>query len=241
MNTPIIPEFILLHAIKAGLVFIKTDFDTQMLAGTPNNSYLHRILEDAYIERYNYLDQAKAILFKENDDPRRLRVDLMYNMDFEKVPSIYITLPGEQHGANALAIEQSTEPYFNTDINNEIISYTNKYTRRKNATYAIYITSDNSNEVTLLYHIIDCLIISMTTHLGLKGLYNITQGGQDLQIDSDKIPKHLFIKALSIGLQYERSAPDLNNTPTFTDILFNSRPTGLKSDATDTPNNLDDI
>ena len=241
MSKPIIPEFILLHAIKAGLKFLKTDFDAQETAGTPNNSYLHRILEDQQIERYSYYEQAKAVLFKQKDDPRSIRVDLMYNMDFEKVPSIYITLPGEQHGQNALGIEQSTEPYYNANTDDEVVSYTNKYTRRKNATYAIYITSDNSNEVTLLYHIIDCLIISMTTHLALKGLYNLTQGGQDLQIDSDKIPKHLFIKALSLGLQYDRSAPDLNSTPMFTDIMFEGRPTGLSSDTADTPNNLDDI
>lgn len=240
-NKPIIPEFILLHAIKAGLKFLQLNFEQQTALGTPNNSYLYRILQDVQFERYNYLDQAKAILFKNTDDPRKLRVDLMYNMDFDKVPSIYITLPGEQHGQNALSIEQSTTPYDDLDIDEKVVGITNRYTRRKNATYTLYITSDNSSEVTLLYHILDCLIMSMTTHLALKGLYNITQGGQDLQIDSEKIPKHLFIKALSIGLQYERSAPDLNSTPMFTDIMFEGRPTGLKGDLTDTPNDLDDI
>lgn len=237
----VIPELILLHAIKAGLKFLKTDFDTQVALSTPDNSYLHRILKDVQIERVNYLEQAKSILFKDQDDPRKIKVDLMYNMDFDKVPSIYITLPGEQHGLNNLAIEQSSEPYYNVDSNNEVVNYTNKYTRRKNATYALYITSDNSNEVSILYHIIDCLIISMTTHLNLSGLYNLTQGGQDLQIDNDKIPKNLFIKALSIGLQYDRSAPDLTSTPMFTDIMFAGRPTGSRNDLTDTPNDLDDI
>lgn len=237
----VIPEFILLHAVKAGLKFIEQNYNEQLANNTVSNSYLYRILQNEEIERYNYIEQAKAVLFKEEDDPRKLRVDLMYNMDFEKIPSIYVSLPGEQHGQNNLAIEQDEQPYFDILPDNTVKGYVNKFTRRKNATYSIYIMSDNSNEVTLLYHILDCLIISMTTHLALKGLYNITQGGQDIQIDSDKIPKHLFLKALSIGLQYSRSAPDLRQIPMFTDIMFEGRPTGLQSDETDTPNNLDDL
>ena len=237
----IIPEFILLHAIKAGFEYIQKDYELQTANGVEQNSYLHRILQREQIERYDYLTQAKAVLFKEEDDPRKLKIDLMNNMDFDKVPSIYISLPGEQHGQNNLAVEQDQEPYYNVNNQGEVHSYTNKFTRRKNANYSFYIVSDNSNEVTLLYHIIDCLLISMTAHFSLKGLCNITQGGQDIQLDSDKIPKNLFIKALSVGLQYSRCAPDLSDAPMFTDIMFTGRPTGLKSDETDTPNNLDDI
>lgn len=240
-GTIIIPEFILMHAIRAGLKFIQQDYQTQEANNTIENSYLKRILGDGGVERYNYFEQAKAVLFKKEDDPRKLKIDLMYNMDFDKVPSIYITLPGEQHGQNTMSVEQSSTPLYNENDNGDVTGYNNLYSRRKNATYAIYITSDSTNEVTLLYHIIDCLITSMTVHLNMKGLYNITQGGQDLQLDSDKIPKHLAIKALTLGLQYSKSAPDLAETPMFTSIMFGGRPTGLKSDPTDSPNNLDDI
>jgi len=223
-NNLIIPEFILIHALKAGFDFIEKDFKEQITLNTPTNSYLYRILHDQRIERYDYYTQAQAILFKKKDDPRKLSIDLMFNMDFDKVPSVYISLPGEQHGQNNLGVEQNPESYFNVDENDNATSYTNRYTRRKNANYGIYIASDNSNEVSLLYYIIDCLMISMTPHLTLKGLYNITQGGQDLQIENDKIPKNFFMKSISLGLQYERSAPDLTNTPMFTDIIFEGRP-----------------
>lgn len=224
-NNPIIPEFILLTAIKAGLRFIQTDYETNLAANTITNSYLYRICGSTTIERYNYFDQAVAVLFRESDHPRKLKVDLMYNMDFDKIPSIYITLPGEQHGQNALSIEEDPTPYYNVE-NDVVTGSVVKYTRRKNANYGIYITSDNASEATLLYHIIDCLIISMTTHLALSGLSNITQGGQDIQIDSEKIPKHLFIKALTIGLQYYRSAPSFDQNPIFAGVFFEGLPTG---------------
>jgi hypothetical protein len=166
------------------------------------------------------------VLFRDEDHPRKIKVDLMYNMDFDKVPSIYITLPGEQHGQNALSIEQDTEPYYNLDVDDQVTGTVANMTRRKNANYGIYITSDNATEATLLYYILDCLIISMTTHLALSGLYNITQGGQDIQLDSEKIPKNLFIKALTIGLQYYRSAPSLDENPMFVGAIFSGLPTG---------------
>lgn len=196
----IIPEFALLDIVKIGLAYIKKDLEDQT---NEADSYLYKILNGQEIQRYNYFQQAKNVLIKEQDDPRLLSVDLMYNMDFEKVPSIYISLAGEQHGQNNLSVEQSNEPFFNDQDQ----TYQDIFTRRKNANYGIYIVSDNSNEVNLLYHILDCILLSSTVHLSLIGLYNLTQGGQDIQIDTDKVPKHIFIKTLSIGMQYARSAP----------------------------------
>lgn len=231
-----IPEFILLNTIKKALALIETDYNKCETEDRIEESYLYRVFGNNQIERYNYFEQAKAVLFKRKDDPRKLTVDLMYNMNVNKVPTVYITLPGEQHGQNALAVEQESDPYWNTNQ-----SYTNKFTRRKTATYAVYITSDNANEVSLLYHLIDSILISATAALTLSGLYNMTVGGQDIQLESDKTPKHLFIKALSIGLQYSKTVPDFSGTPMFTDLIFKGRPTGLKSEENDTPNNLDDI
>lgn len=221
--TNIIPEFILLEAINIGLKYIKQDLEDNSADLT--QSYLHRILQGQNIERYNHFDQAVSILTKEEDDPRLLAIDLMYNMNFEKVPSIYVTLSGEQHGQNNIAIEEESEVIYNGGDPENPTSYNKIYTRRKQANYSVYIISDNSNEANLLYHILDCIILSMTTHLNLKGLYNLTQGGQDVQIDSDKVPKHIFIKTLSLGLQYQRSAPDFAEIPIVTQMMFTGIPT----------------
>lgn len=232
----IIPEFILLTTIKKALDLIEVDHKLCETENRIEESYLYRVFGDNQIERYQYYEQAKAILFKKKDDPRKLTIDLMYNMKMDKVPTIYITLPGEQHGQNAMTVEQEDEPYWNDNG-----SFTDKFTRRKSATYAIYITSDNSNEVSLLYHLLDSILISATAGLALSGLYNLTQGGQDIQLENDKTPKHFFIKALSIGLQYGRTVPGFAGNPIFNELLFVGRPTGLKSEENDTPNNFDDL
>lgn len=217
----VIPEFLLLEIIKLGLKFIAVDLDEQV---DETNSYLYQILQGQELERYNHFDQAKNILIREEDDPRLLNVDLMYNMDFDRVPSIYVSLSGEQHSQNNLSVEQSSEPIYQEN------SYQEVFTRRKNANYGIYIVSDNSNEVNLLYHIIDCIILSSTIHLSLVGLYNLTQGGQDIQIDSDKIPKHIFIKTLNIGMQYKRSAPSFAQIPMYGSLFGKGIPSSSKNE-----------
>lgn len=233
----VIPEFILLHTIKKAIELIKADLITCESNNLIEESYLYRVFQNTQLERYNYFEQIKAILLKKKDDPRLLKIDLMYNMSIERVPSIYITLPGEQHGGmQGLGMEQESQPYVNADY-----STTNIYNRRKSATYGIYIVSDNSNEVNLLYHFIDCLLISATPALVVSGLYNLRHGGQDIQLENDKIPKHHFIKAISLGLEYAQSAPEFHRNISVADLIFKGVPTGLKSDPKDTENNDNDL
>lgn len=220
----VVPEYILLKAIKDGLEFIKTDFDYQNINNTPENSYLYRITKNLGIERYQYYNQAQSVLFKEEDDPRTLTVDLMYNMNYDKFPSIYISLPGEQSSENSLSVEQGTIPYFNNQKDGSIDGYNNIFSRRKKSTYSIFIMSDNTNEVVMLYHIIDSLLISMMVQLTMIGLYNITLGGQDVQLNPDLVPKNSFSRAILISFEYSRSSPDLTKTSMFNEIFFKGLP-----------------
>ena len=95
----IIPEFILLNTIKKSIELIVKDFIICQEKNLIEESYLYRVFGDNQLERFNYFEQIQALLLKKKDDPRKLKIDLMYNMNMDKVPSIYITLPGEQHGS----------------------------------------------------------------------------------------------------------------------------------------------
>lgn len=217
----IIPEFILLHTVTKAIKLIKQDLLDCEAGGRVEESYLFRVFGDNMIERYQYFEQMRDILLKKKDDPRLLNIDLMYNMAMDKVPSIYITLPGEQHSSdNAVAMETDEEYYTNQNGD-----YVQKYTRRKEATYAIYIVSDNSNEVNLIYHFIDSIILSATPALALSGLYNLRQGGQDIQLENDKIPKHFFIKALSLGMSYKKTAPEFHKNIPLGELVWKGTPT----------------
>ena len=230
-----IPEYFLLKSIKTALRFIKEDLIEKRRQGREKESYLALICEDKKIERYNYFEQAEDLLLRDESEGKLLNVDLMYNMNFDNTPSIYISLSGEQYSDNNLSVEQQSLPLIVGESRFDV------FTRRKNANYSIYIVSDNSNEANLLYYILDCICISLTAHFSFSGFYNITHGGQDVQIENDKIPKHIFVKALNIGLQYKRSAPSFYTLPTFNELFFQGRPTGLKNDLNDTLDNDNDL
>lgn len=212
MGLIIIPEAIILEALEKGLKFIRTDFNNVQ---DETDSYLYQLLEGVSMERYNYFKQAKAVFLCEEDNPRKLNVDFMYNMNVDKVPSIYVALSSEQNGQNGLGLDQGyMEPIEKEDGSVDV------FTRRENTSYSIMITSDNSNEVVMIYHIVRALLLSLTIHLNLKGLENISIGGQDLQLRADLVPKNLFMRALNVSLQYEFSTPDLTNNPIIKDLFF---------------------
>lgn len=220
METLIIPETIILDSLEKGLQFVRTDYQTNLDANAEQDSYLYRILQGIGIERYTYFTQGKKVFLAEEDDPRRLNIDLAYNMDVSKVPSVYIALANEQNGQNGLGLDEG----YQDEITNEDGTTLAVFTRRKNTSYNIMVTSDNSNEVVMIYHFLYALLTSLTPHLNMRGLENISIGGQDLQLRGDLIPKHIFMRALVINLQYETSVPDLSKNPTAGVIFFSGTP-----------------
>lgn len=229
-NFLIIPEFILLDAIEKGLVFVKSDYQTHLANQTEEKSYLYRLLGGANIQRYNYFKQGKKVILAEEDDPRRLSVDLMYNMEINKVPSIYIALAAEQTGQNGIGLDQGYRESYYTDRDetdpenlipgDEVVTFT----RRMNTSYNIMIVSDNSNEVVMLYHFLRAMLLSLHPHLNLSGIENITMSGQDLQLYSDLIPKSAFMRAIGLNIQYEVTVPDLQATLLIQDVNFIGTP-----------------
>lgn len=220
-NFLIIPEFILLNAIEKGLAFVRSDFQTHFSNETEEESYLYELLGGANIQRYNYFKQGKKVILAEEDDPRKINIDLIYNMDVSKVPSVYVGLGSEQNsnGQNGIGLDQG----YIEDVIYEDDTARSSFTRRKNSNYTIMITSDNSNEVVMLYHFLYALILSLTPHLNMVGLHNVAVGGQDLQLRADLLPKHLFTRALSIGFQYEVSTPDIHKHPLISSINFSTK------------------
>lgn len=210
----IIPEYFLHETLELALKFLRDDWAAQ---SDKDKSYLRRILYGVSFQRYGGITQAEAVFVGDNlDNPRFLEVDLMWNMDRNKVPAIHVTMPAEQAqvNGNGIGLDQG---YIDSLVDDEVNPTTNTvvFTRRIQASYNIVITSDNSNEVVLIYHVMRALLISMSTHLAEKGIQNLSLGGGDLQIYPDNVPKNLYMRTITVGLQYETSAPNI-----FTDHIF---------------------
>ncbi|SEW37394.1 hypothetical protein [Chitinophaga arvensicola] len=202
MATPlnIIPEAILLESIQNGLAYVKTNFQQQPEA----DSYLFKALDGLMLGSYNFYEQARQLIINEAEAPRKLLVDVTYNMQQSPVPAIVITNTVETPAAGGqwLSIGQGYILPDDMGIDSALPAV---YTRRKTATTSLVILSDKAGEVAMLYHFISGLILSLQVHLHLKGIESITIGGENSEYYTG--PQPLFSKALILKYDYNFSAP----------------------------------
>lgn len=212
----VIPEFILLNIVDRALNYLRNDYAEQE---DKDKSFLNMVLVGNAIERYDLATQAKQV-FIDNDETndRFLEVHLMFNMKREGLPTIHLTLPSEQTqtGGNGIGSDEGymNEIIVDTTYNedgtiNENGSATPVYTRAFQSTYNIVITSDNSNEVILIYHTLRALLIALIPSISLEGLKNVAFGGQDVQLYQGLANKNMYVRAITVTLQYETSAPSI--------------------------------
>ena len=203
----ILPELILLDGIKKLLTLIRTDYQNNIADTT--QSLLYRILNGNNLQRYKMFDQAVSVFITKPDDPRNLDVNLFFNAKRASIPTLHITLPSESEKNNVMAAgEGYRDPIFDENIG----EYKKVFNRRFNAGYNMIITSDNTNEVVLIYHFMRSALISLSPHLTLAGLQNIKLSGGDLQLNSDIVPSNIFIRSTNINFEYDVEAIELSSS-----------------------------
>lgn len=215
----IVPEIVLLKCVKNALKYIRKNYADQT---DKTKSYLHRLLNGVGFERYDYVVQAVEIFITRNEDhPKYLDVDLMFNMERDGAPTIHITLPAEEPALqnNGMGNDQGYQEFI---IESETI--TTIFTRRYRAVYSIVITGDNSDEVTLIYHVLKALLVAFTASLHLEGIEGLQLGGRDLNINNELMPKNLYFKSINANLEYESSTPNIFTDPIYQSLTVDETP-----------------
>lgn len=212
------PEIVIFNIIKLGLDFISLDWKSKTDKTT---SWLYKVVENISIQKIGFFAEAESIFIKQGGKARSLDVNLMYNMKDVKPPSIYISLGNENTSSqNAMGMDEGYQEQLFDDL-----TYKSVFTRRFSANYNIVITSDNSNEVIIIYHVLKALLIGMYFHLHKNGIENLKLGGADLNINQSLMPKHLFSRAISLNFDYETSAPEPVVIKFPTDFEIEGKPT----------------
>lgn len=197
-----VPEFIIHDGLQKALQFLRQDFLS--VGSLTQNSFLFKLISSINLQKYNFLKESIAVFITDIGNPRHLEIDLMYNSQVNRVPSIHITTPADSPHQNGIGMD---EGYQEELLNNTITptSYQSVFTRRYTGVYDIVITSDNNNEVILIYHVVRALLTSLYFHFQAKGLENISISGQDLTPYQELIPKGSFQRAIRLKLEYESS------------------------------------
>lgn len=227
-NLMVIPEYLLHSTISSMLAKVRLDFAAHSADTT--KSLLYKMTQGITFERYAAFTELSKIICGKKDDPRRLEVDLMFNLKRNGPPTIHITLPAETAASqgNGLGTDENYEdPQYDTDEveNTDIVDGDNDadvpettmsvFSRRFRAAYNVVVTSDNSNEVVVVYHFIRQLLISAIPHLSLAGIENVSFGGNDVRPYTDVTANQLYMRAIIVNMEYDTYAfkLDLNIIP----------------------------
>lgn len=227
MATVNIPELVIFGAINRALTFIRADYQSNE---DKTKTWLYKTFNGLTLERYNLYNELVAIIVTNGkEDPRFFKGDLMFNPKKESVPSFHVTLPSESPAdGNTIGMGEGSVPSFYEDTldnDDQIISTEESvvFSRSSQANYNIVIISDNPMEVVLLYHLMRAIIIASHMKFADSNLINLTLGGQDLQPYREISPQ-LYMRALSVGLQYSTSAIAMDTIEYFNDVTVDGVP-----------------
>lgn len=195
----LIPEIKILEIIETAIKTVQIDFQENT---DEKQSMLYFILGENTQGKYNFFEQAKDIFFRDNGHPRQIETRMMFDAQRAHLPTIHITMPSENAANDGIGVD---EGYQESEINNGKITKT--YTRGFETQYNAIITSDNSLEVLCIYHVLKSLLIGIFDTIEFNGIRNMKLSGQDLRIDSDSVPAHIFTRGIGINCFYEQTVP----------------------------------
>jgi|SRR5690554_160201 len=201
-----IPDIKLHEIVKACLGAIREDFAQNN--GTPSDTILFHLLSTSKVKtlgKYNWYDQAVEIFINRDDnDPKYLDTRLFFDRERAAIPTIHIMVANESKGSDGIGIDLG----FNDE---QVIGSTQRpiLNRQFNINANIVITSDNTLETIIVYHVIKSMIISLSTHIQLSGFINPTIGGGDITISQELVPNGIYARGINFSAGYELDVPEV--------------------------------
>ena len=216
----LIPEITLYNLLEGTFEAIRVDFDKHI---DEKDTLLYAYFGGlpVYKNKYDWFVQAKDLFLREEDHPRKIETAMFFDSERARMPTVHITLPGEQSSSDGIGVDAGYQPAV---IDDKDLTFQHTHTRGFEAQYQILITSDNTLEVQLLYNFIRGMLISIFDKVDLAGLMNPKLSGQDLRLDSEIVPEHVFVRGLGIHTQYEITVPEYFDQKMILKILEGGKP-----------------
>ncbi len=212
-----IPEIQMYNLIRGLLILARTEYEkwntTDGTEAVTDNTkiLLYQMFNGLTLEKSNYYDQVISLITRKDSDPRALAVRYYFDAKRAKVPTIHITLPSEGNGpTDGIGVSPENAEIgswvdegslgVGSDLRRESVG------RSFSTQIQVIITSDNHQEVTLIYHMMKSLLISAFDSISLTGLQNPKVSGRELQIN-ESVANTLFMRSIVIDSHYETRMP----------------------------------
>lgn len=207
----LIPEIIIFDTIKILLDEVTEDFRTS----SEVDSIIYRMFKYDDFKRelkyndFRYYEQAKSLLLRDVEQARRFEVFQGYNLERAASPCMHILLPSESPSPKGIGQDLGYVEFARQQTGDR--GYYQVFTDSMQCSYNLMLTSDNSSEVILIYNFLKAGLNIMTSHMELSGLRNIRLSGQDVTMQDDLVPPHIFHRNLMLSFFYESSFEAFNS------------------------------
>ncbi len=222
----IIPDIIILDAYKAVIAFLRRDLSEKE---NEEDTILYKILGSNFLQRYGLFEQAKAIFNDDVDNPRKIDINMFFNMSRLGLPTVHIMMHSESPESDGIGIDEGYNDSIyipNEDESGNITSYDVQkvLNRGFRSTYNVVFTSENTNEVLTMFHVFRALSIPLIDHLEVSGLKNISISVEELTPITDIVPQHVFMRSLAISFIYDVKGYYHFSGGLLSNIIFNGVP-----------------
>lgn len=212
---------IVLTSSTNNLIFEATlpnvNFISPTVTDMSSESFLARCFDTEDVcDGVDYKTLAIEIFTRTESDSRHLETRLLFDQDRASLPTIHVREPAKNKGAQDSIGYMDEELFENSDGGFQ-------YTRRRSfiSQYEIMITSMNRHEVIIIEEVLIALLIGSQDTLAMYSpFYQFNFTVRELIANNQLMPDPLFIKALMLNMNYDKSYPDLSENESLTSILF---------------------
>lgn len=211
-----IPDIKLHEILKSCLVALRQDYSA---APTPQDSILYYLLQDTKQSdtgKYKWFNEAVEIFItRDENHDKYLDTRLFFDRDRAAIPTIHIMLSGESKGKDGMGFDVGFNPETVVGENVQLVM-----NRQFDINANIVITSDNTFETIIIYHVMKSMLISLSTYVQLMGFINPVLGGRDININQDIVPNGVYARSLNFSAGYELGVPEACVTKIINQVNF---------------------
>jgi len=217
-NLVMIPEIVLFNVIEAVLEEISNDWKN---AAQESDSLLHQMYYGLKEDKRDYYKESVDLFVRRQDHPRRVKLRQSYDASVGGVPCIHITTPSDDMGQNSIGVGES-------GAEGSALQFEAEGTirpileRRFKSRYSFFCTSDNASEALMIYHTVRAFLIGTMDILEFSGFSNIQLSGQELKINAENAPSHIFCRAINFTCEVDIRTPKFHSYKKITDIVLNT-------------------
>ena len=200
-----IPDIKIHEIVKVCLSGIRSDYSEQ---SNLEDTILYQLLSESKMpktDKFRWFNESVEIFInRTKDHPKFLDTRLFFDRERASIPTIHIMVAGESKGKDGIGFDEGYRP-------EQVVGDKQRpvFNRQFDLNANIVITSDNTFETVIIYHVIKCMLISLNTHIQLLGFINPVIGGRDINISQDLVPNGVFARTINFSAGYELDVPEV--------------------------------